>query len=242
MLPPAGNTETSAGRAIWPNYNGQMPTMQLSRAGSCQLRYRLYFCMNTTLYYSRVLSAGLALLALVHTASDVLAQSNGAKAEPTAKVVVLPVALYNAQANQQEPSDTAQAHLSTQVLTGKLHELLGEQLISQQQVSRAASSEKAQATTGNQPCNVIVACARQVANSLQAPWVVIAKVSKTSNLIWLFTGQLIHAGTGEIVLDDSTELKGPPEAMVRAGSRIFAERVARAVRRGGVVTNFPTEG
>ena len=39
---------------------------------------------------------------------------------------------------------------------------------------------------------------------------VIAKVSKTSNLIWLFTGQLIHAGTGEIVLDDSTELKGRP--------------------------------
>jgi hypothetical protein len=154
---------------------------------------------------------------------------------------VLPVALYNAQANVQEPSDTARAQLSTQVLTGKLHELLGEQLIAPDQVAAAASSAKARATTGNRPCNVIVACARQVANSFEAPWVVIAKVSKTSNLIWLFTGQLIHAGTGEIVLDDSTELKGPPEAMVRAGSRIFAERVARTVRRGGVVTNFPNE-
>jgi hypothetical protein len=27
--------------------------------------------------------------------------------------------------------------------------------------------------------------------------------------------------------------------MVRAGSRIFAERVARTVRRGGETTNFP---
>jgi hypothetical protein len=174
--------------------------------------------------------------------SDAAAQSSGPKAEPTAKVVVLPVALYNAQANVQEASDSARAVLSTEVLTGKLQELLGRQLLSKDQASAAALSPEARATTGNQPCNVIVACARHVANSLQAPWVVIAKVSKTSNLIWLFTGQLIHAGTGEIVLDDSTELKGDPEAMVRAGSRIFAERVARTVRRGGVVTNFPAEG
>lgn len=204
--------------------------------------------MTIPFSHQRVLSAGLALLAAIHLAPEVSAQSNGAKAAPAAKaapgakVVVLPVALYNAQANQQEASDSAQALLSTEVLTGKLQELLGEQLIGRQQVLSAASSAKARATTGNQPCNVIVACARQVANSLEAPWVVIAKVSKTSNLIWLFTGQLIHAGTGEIVLDDSTELKGDPTTMVRAGSRIFAERVARTVRRGGVVTNFPIEG
>jgi hypothetical protein len=198
--------------------------------------------MTISFTHQRVMSAGLALLAAVHISADLSAQSNGTKAAPSAKVVVLPVALYNAQANVQEASDSAQAILSTEVLTEKLQELLGEQLLAKDQVSAAASSAKARATTGNQPCNVIVACARQVANSLQAPWVVIAKVSKTSNLIWLFTGQLIHAGTGEIVLDDSTELKGEPEAMVRAGSRIFAERVARTVRRGGVVTNFPTEG
>ncbi len=201
----------------------------------------LYCGMPISFKPPRALSAGLVFLAAVAVASDGSAQSNGAKAPPTAKVVVLPVALYNAQANVQEPSDTAQALLSTQVLTGKLEDLLGDQLIPRQAVAKVASSAKARATTGNLPCNVIVACARQVATSLEAPWVVIAKVSKTSNLIWLFTGQLIHAGTGEIVLDDSTELKGPPEAMVRAGSRIFAERVARTVRRGGVVTNFPNE-
>jgi hypothetical protein len=72
-----------------------------------------------------------------------------------------------------------------------------------------------------------------------ARWVVLAKVSKTSNLIWLLTGQLVHVPSGTIVLDDSTELKGDPEAMVRAGVRIFAERVARTVRAGGVTTDFP---
>ena len=198
--------------------------------------------MNPSVSYSRALTAGLVLLAALHITRDVSAQSPGSKAPATAKVVVLPVALYNAQANVQEPSDTAQARLSTEVLTGKLQELLGDQLVPPQRASAAASTAAARATTGNQPCNVIVACARQVATSLEAPWVVIAKVSKTSNLIWLFTGQLIHARTGEIVLDDSTELKGDPEAMVRAGSRIFAERVARTVRRGGVVTNFPNQG
>jgi hypothetical protein len=160
-------------------------------------------------------------------------------AASTARVVVLPVALYNAQANLQEASDSSQAALSTQVLTRKLKELLGSQLLAGKEVAVVTVSPKALATTGGQPCNVIVACARLVANTLNAPWVVIAKVSKTSNLIWLFTGQLIHAPTGKIILDDSTELKGETEGMVRAGSRIFAERVARTVRRGGVATNFP---
>jgi hypothetical protein len=184
-----------------------------------------------------------ALLAAVLCSHDASAQTDTTtplpREAPGAKVVVLPVALYNAQANVQEASDSSQAVLSTQVLSSKLRELLGPQLLAGSQVEAVAASPEALATTGKQPCNVIVACARTVANSLRAPWVVIAKVSKTSNLIWLFTGQLIHAPTGTIILDDSTELKGPPEGMVRAGSRIFAERVARTVRRGGVTTNFP---
>jgi hypothetical protein len=191
----------------------------------------------------RALTVGLPLLAIAFIAQDLSAQTAHPPAKsreaPTALVVVLPVALYNAQANVQEASDSSRAVLSTQILTGKLQELLGKQLIVGDRVDRVAASPEAKSTAGGQPCNVIVSCARQVAKALDAPWVVIAKVSKTSNLIWLFTGQLIHAPTGEIVLDDSTELKGETEAMVRAGSRIFAERVARTVRRGGVATNFP---
>jgi hypothetical protein len=196
--------------------------------------------MTNPLNIRRALSAFLVLLAILG-GRDAPAQTHSPspREAPNAKVVVLPVALYNAQANVQEASDSSWAALSTEALTGKLQELLGPQLLAGNQVALVAASPKALATTGKQPCNVIVACARLVADSLKAPWVVMAKVSKTSNLIWLFTGQLIHAPTGTIVLDDSTELKGPPESMVRAGSRIFAERVTRTVRRGGVTTNFP---
>ena len=200
--------------------------------------------MRHSITKPRVSRAVLAILAtmLVTPAIQAQTSSTAAVAPPTARVVVLPVALYNAQANVQEASDSSRAVLATEVLTAKLQELLGDQLIMGQRVAAAAASPKAQATTGKQPCNVIVSCARQVANSLNAPWVVIAKVSKTSNLIWLFTGQLIHAPSGEIILDDSTELKGEVAAMVRAGSRIFAERVARTVRNRGVANNFPNEG
>lgn len=166
-------------------------------------------------------------------------ETGEAREAPTAMVAVLPVALYNAQANVQEASDTSQAVLSSQVLTAKLREQLGDRLLAGERVAAAAHSSAARAAAAQQPCNVIVSCARQVGKALGAPWAVMAKVSKTSNLIWLFTGQLIHVPTGEIILDDSTELKGETAAMVRAGSRIFAERVARTVRHGGVVTNFP---
>ena len=163
-----------------------------------------------------------------------------APAEPAgARVAALDVALYNAQANVQEPSDTAKATLATEVLHVTLRRLLPAQTADSGAVRTAARSDSAMAITGGRPCNVIVACARWVAGEVRAPWVVLAKVSKTSNLIWLLTAQLVHAPTGRIVLDDSTELKGEPEAMVRAGARIFAERVARTVRAGGVTTDFP---
>lgn len=197
--------------------------------------------MTSSRIIQRTLPASLALLTMLagRNASAQTDTTSSPREAPSAKVVVLPVALYNAQANVQEASDSSRAALSTQVLTSKLQELLGPQLLAGSPVALVAASPEELATTGKQPCNVIVACARAVADSLQAPWVVIAKVSKTSNLIWLFTGQLIHAPTGTIVLDDTTELKGETEGMVRAGSRIFAERVARTIRRGGVTTNFP---
>ena len=175
-------------------------------------------------------------------AGPLSAQSAGAGPlePPEAKVAALDVALYNAQANVIESTDTARAVLGTKVLDSTLAARLGAQLVDPARVRAAAGSDTARAITGGLPCNVIVACARQVARKVGAPWVVLAKVSKTSNLIWLLTAQLIHAPSGKIVLDDSTELKGEPGPMVRAGTRIFAERVARTVRAGGVANDFPT--
>jgi hypothetical protein len=156
------------------------------------------------------------------------------QAPVSGRVAVLEVALYNAGANVQEATDTAMALLSAQVLRGKLAELLGNAMSDSASVSKVATSDSAGTITGNKPCNVIVACARYVGRELGAEWAVMAKVSKTSNLIWLFTGQLINVRTGEILMDDSTELKGDPDPMVRAGTRIFAERVARTVKQEAV--------
>jgi len=150
-------------------------------------------------------------------------------------VAVLGVALYTAGANLQEASDTGRALLGTAVLRGKLAELLGPALADSSAVEDRAHAPQVREVAGQHACNVIVACAKAVGRDLGAPWVVMAKLSKTSNLIWLLSGQLIDVRTGEIVLDDSTELKGDPDQMIRAGVRIFAERVARTVkeRAGG---------
>jgi hypothetical protein len=184
--------------------------------------------------------AALVLCRLLPAALEAQTASSAPLDSPDAKVAALGVALYNAQANVIEKSDTAMAVLATQVLDSTLRDRLGPQVVSREAVQAAANSDSARKITGGLPCNVIVACARYVARESGARWVVLAKVSKTSNLIWLLTAQLVHVPSGTIVLDDSTELKGEPGAMVRAGTRIFAERVARTVRAGGVANNFPT--
>jgi hypothetical protein len=170
------------------------------------------------------------------------AQDGGATPlEPSdARVAALDVALYNAQANVQESTDPEKARLGTRTLHSTLARLLGGQLVASDSVRAAVDSVGNRMLGGSRACNVVVACARAVARAVGAPWVVLSKVSKTSNLIWLLTAQLVHAPSGSIILDDSTELKGEPEAMVKAGVRIFAERVTRTVRAGGVANNFPT--
>jgi Protein of unknown function (DUF2380) len=158
---------------------------------------------------------------------------------PTAPVAVLTAALYNDQANVREASDSAQAALATSVLRGRLADLIGSQVVPYPVIDSLAHSSAARTLAGGPPCHVKVECARWVAARAGARWAVMTKVSKTSNLIWLLSAQLIRVETGAIVLDDSTELKGEPTEMVRVGVRQFADRVARTVRAGGYVTNYP---
>ncbi len=158
---------------------------------------------------------------------------------PDARVAVLPASLYNDQANVREASDSAKSGIATAALRERLSELIGPQLAPFGVVDSIAASPAAVARAGGPRCNAEVACARWAARQVGARWVVLAKVSKTSNLIWLLSAQLIRVENGQIILDDSTELKGEPDAMVRLGARIFAERVARTVRNGGYTTNFP---
>ncbi len=147
--------------------------------------------------------------------------------------------MYNDQANVREATDSAKADLATEVLRARLRDRLGPQIRPFPLVDSLARSPAILETAGGVPCNVKVACARAVAEAAGARWVVLAKVSKTSNLIWLLSAQLIRASTGDLILDDSTELKGEPNAMIRVGVRSFADRVVRTVRAGGFATDFP---
>ncbi len=158
---------------------------------------------------------------------------------PSAKIAVFTAALYNDQANLREATDSAQAAIATEVLRARLRERLGDQVLPFAAIDSLQRTPAALSLAGGVPCNVRVACALSVGLALGARWIVLTKVSKTSNLIWLLSGQLIRVATGSIILDDSTELKGEPGRMARTGTRIFADRVVRTVQQGGYTTNFP---
>lgn len=194
--------------------------------------------MADTRLRARAALAGLLVLA---PAGPLRAQAagHGPIESPDAPVAVLAAALYNDQANRREASDSAKSTIATDRLRGRLDSALAGQVVPSARVDALATSDAARRLAGGVGCNVRVACARAVAAWAGARWVVLAKVSKTSNLIWLLSAQLIHVPSGEIVLDDSTELKGEPETMIRVGVRSFADRVARTVRAGGVATDFP---
>jgi hypothetical protein len=186
---------------------------------------------------------GPALLAILNVlaAPALRAQTTGPRGpEPqTARVAVLTASLYNEQANVRETSDSAQASLATTVIRARIAEQLGGQVVPFTLIDSLTEAPEALEAAGGVPCHVRVACAILVARRAGARWVVMTKVSKTSNLIWLLSGQLVRVATGEIVLDDSTELKGEPGPMVRVGVRSFSDRVARTIRSGGYATNYP---
>jgi TolB-like protein len=144
-------------------------------------------------------------------------------------VVMLNVAMYNKGANVKEATDSAKAVIATDKLRDTLSRFPGLQLVDPARVAAAEASGAAVTAAEGKPCNVIVACARAVGKALGARWVVMGKVSKTSNLIWLFSGELINVETGELVIDDDCELKGDPETMVPAGVGLFANRINKRV-------------
>jgi len=157
------------------------------------------------------------------------ASTQPARAQSAAPVVVVNFSVYTAGATQQAPSDTANAAVATGVVRTRLADRLGARLIDSMRTAAAAATPEATAAAGEKPCNVIVACVRAVGRSLGARWVVMGRVSKTSELIWLLSGDLVDVETGTLLLDDTTELKGDPAVMIPAGVKLFADRVVKRV-------------
>src|SRR5207302_791050 len=72
-------------------------------------------------------------------------------------------------------------------------------------------------------------CALGVARRLGAGWVAKGTISNLSNLVWLFSAELLDATTGQLVLGDSYEIKGEAARMAPVGAHRFAQRVEQTI-------------
>ncbi|MGH7622603.1 MAG: DUF2380 domain-containing protein [Gemmatimonadaceae bacterium] len=165
--------------------------------------------------------------ALALACATAWSQSGKTAPSATVKAAMLDLAFYGKRANDLLPNDSAMAITATTAMRASLAQAPGIDFADSATVARAAVSPTAQAASDGKPCNVIVACARSVGQQLGTKWVVMGKISKTSDLIWIFSGQLIDVASGKLVLDDSYELKGIASDMVPKGAQVFARRVAK---------------
>lgn len=189
----------------------------------------------------RVASAVLALgFILAAAAGAAQAQGGSAGRDPTSpsaaapsvRLAMLDIAFYGKRANDLRPGDSLLAGTATSIVRSTLEHAAGVALVNREAVLRARTAPAAVAAASGRPCDVVVACARAVGQALDAPWVLMGKLSKTSDLIWVFSGELIDVRTGALVMDDSYELKGIAADMVPRGAQVFARRVAKRLAAG----------
>jgi hypothetical protein len=167
--------------------------------------------------------------ALTIAASGAIAQTGDTAPNTRVKVAMLDLAFYGKRANDLFPGDTAMASTATSVMRKGLAGQPGITFVDSATVAKTVAGPKAMSVVQDVPCNVVVACARAVGQELGAKWVVMGKISKTSDLIWIFSGELIDVASGKLVYDDSYELKGIASDMVPKGAEVFARRVVKKV-------------
>jgi TolB-like protein len=153
------------------------------------------------------------------------------------RIALLDFAFYGKHANSIEPGDSAMGDSATAALRRYFALYPEISLVDSSAVMAAESSPAATDTADGHPCNSIVACGRVVGRAAGVRYVVMGTISKTSNLIWVFSGQLVDVTSHDLVLDDEYELKGNSRDMIAQGSRVFARRVAKKL---GVPPATPT--
>jgi uncharacterized protein YjbI with pentapeptide repeats len=154
--------------------------------------------------------------------------ASSATAQSREPVAVFPVAFYGKGANSLEQRDPLVATMTDSILRAELAQSGRFQLIDSSRVSQAISRAEA----GGKKC-ISLECRGGVSRGLGAAWMVTAKVSKTSNLIWYLSGQLTQVATGRRLLDDEFELKGIAEEIAKGGARSLARRITTAAGSAG---------
>jgi uncharacterized protein YjbI with pentapeptide repeats len=138
------------------------------------------------------------------------------------RLALLPVSFYGRGANSLEPGDSLVATMTDSILRADLAQSGRFDPIDRSRVTQAL----AQAESGGRECETLE-CRRELSRRLGANWMVTAKLSKTSNLIWYLSGQLTEVATGRRLLDDEFELKGIAEDIARGGAHSLARRILK---------------
>lgn len=146
-------------------------------------------------------------------------------ARPT--LAIFNVAFYGKSANSIEPGDSATAEGATTRIWQIIRDAGTLTLVDSARVATLG----AQYVDAGRACNTSIDCARRVGRETGARWVFMAKVSKTSNLIWYFSGQVIESATGKILMDDEFEMKGIRDEMIPQGARSLGRRAVRVTQR-----------
>jgi uncharacterized protein YjbI with pentapeptide repeats len=172
------------------------------------------------------LASAVALLALLPAGAGAQAARDG--------LALFPYSFYGSGANSIEPGDTTAADTATAYLRTTLDSAGRFAIVEPGRLESALVA----ARTPIDSCTTL-ACRAEVAKRLGARYMITAKLSKTSNLIWFLSGQLTDLTTGKRLLDEEYELKGQRFDEARLGSRVFARRAVTAVARYAA-TDTPT--
>jgi uncharacterized protein YjbI with pentapeptide repeats len=144
--------------------------------------------------------------------------------QPRERLALFAVGFYGKGANSLEQGDPQVASMTDSILRSELERSARFELIAPGRLAKALADAEA----GGLECQTLE-CRGGVSRKLGAAWMVTAKLSKTSNLIWYLSGQLIETGGGRRLLDDEFELKGIAEDVAKGGARSLARRVVKAV-------------
>lgn len=155
--------------------------------------------------------------------------ATAALGQSTPRAALLSIAFDGQHAVLIQPGDSAMATVATDAIESYLRDSAHVNLADSAAVTRTLMSSEVQDTAGGRLCTASYSCVRTVGRLLGASWVVTGMISKISNLVWAFRGQLTNATTGELVLNDEYELKGDSRNMVPRGAVSFARRVVKKI-------------
>lgn len=145
---------------------------------------------------------------------------------------LFPVAFYGKGANSLEQGDPAVAVMTDSILRAELQ--------ASGRLTPVDSTRLAQALTQAEAAGLecgSLDCRRRLSQKVGAKWMITAKLSKTSNLIWYLSGQLTAVTSGRRLLDDEFELKGIAEDIAKGGARSLARRILNAIDAAGPVAS-----